>query len=454
MAQPPASRPVSSLPARDQPTALMLGATVAAGLAVGVVAVPIASREPLLLALLAAFGVAAVLLARWPHWIVPGYLGLVWTLVPASALGGISPIELGGLAMLGLALWRAPKRPELTGTMVLVVLFAAIPLLTGWAFAPLDAGLPDAQLRDLAFLAIAAFGLASAGDVDRAVRAIAVVGLVLGVGALYSVYVAPTTLFPLEIDPFGVEAPRAAGPFGESNFFALSLAAALPMQYFVAIRGGAWRYVGIAGMVAALGGILAAGSRGGVLAALAGLGLCLVFSGSLGASGRRVRIVGVAAIIGVALLIPTLSAQVESSTKRTVSGRATENRVALAMFADRPLVGVGPGVFPLLYRDYARTIGNDPRPQREPHNLYLQILAEQGIAGAIGWLGAALVAGIAIVRRRIWEAPTGQAVLFSLGAYAVGSVFLHGANLRLLFILAGMALALAFAPGPEREPAR
>ena len=43
-------------------------------------------------------------------------------------------------------------------------------------------------------------------------------------------------------------------------------------------------------------------------------------------------------------------------------------------------------------------------------------------------------------------------MLFSLGAYAVGSVFLHGANLRLLFILVGMALALAFAPAPSRKP--
>lgn len=452
MAQPPASRPVSSVTPRDQPTPLMLGATVAAALAFGAVAVPIAAREPLLLWLLAAFSAAAVLLVRWPQWIVPGYLGLVWTLVPASTLGGLSPIELGGVAMLGLALWRAPKRLDLAGVTALVLLFAAIPLLTGWAFAQLDAGLPEAQLRDLAFLAIAAFGLASVGDVDRAVRAIAVVGLALGIGALYSVYVAPTELFPLETDPFGVEAPRAAGPFGESNFFALSLAAAVPMQYFVAVRGGAWRYVGIAGLIATLGGIVAAGSRGGMIAALAGLGLCIVFSGSLGASGRRVRLVGAAAVVGVALLLPTLSAQIESSTTRTVSGRATENRIALAMFADRPLVGAGPNVYPLLYRDYARDIGNDPRAQREPHNLYLQILAEQGIAGAVGWLGAALVVGRAIIRRRIWEEPTGQAVLFSLGAYAVGSVFLHGANLRLLFILVGMALALAFAPAPSRKP--
>lgn len=451
MAQTPAPRPVSSAPSRGPAGPLVLGGAAVAALVFGAVAVPIAAREPLLLGVLAAFGAAAVLLARWPRWIVPGYLGLVWTLVPASALGGISPIELGGVAMLGLAIWRAPKRPELVAATALVLLLVAIPLLTGWAFAPLDAGLPDNQFRDLAFIVIAAFGLTSVGDVDRTVRAIAVVGLALGLGALYSVYVAPTELFPLEIDPFGAEAPRAAGPFGESNFFALSLAAAAPMQYFVAIRGGVWRYVGIAGLIAVLGGIVATGSRGGVVAALAGLGLCVVFSGSLGDSGRRVRLVAAAAIAGVALLVPTLSAQVESSTKRTVSGRATENRVALAMFADRPLVGTGPNVYPLLYRDYARTIGNDPRPEREPHNLYFQILAEQGIAGAIGWLGAALVVGRAVVRRRIWERPAGQAVLFSLGAYAVGSVFLHGSSLRLLFILVGMALALAFAPARSRE---
>lgn len=449
MAQPPVPRPASPVVPRGHATTLVVAGIVVAALIGGRIAVPIAAREPLLLVLVAAFGAAAVLLAQWPQWIVPGYLGLVWTLVPASALGGLSPIEVGGAAMLGLAAWRATKRPDVAATTALVIGLAAIPVVTGWAFATLDAGLPKDQFRDLAFIAIAALGLTSVGDVDRTVRAIAVVGLVLGVGALYSVYVAPTGLFPLETDPYGVEAARAAGPFGESNFFALSLAAAAPMQYFVAIRGGAWRYVGVAGLIAVLGGIVAAGSRGGMLAALAGLGLCIVFSGSLGASGRRIRLVGAAAILGVALLVPTLSAQVESSTKRTVSGRATENRIAVAMFGDRPLVGVGPNVYPLLYRDYARDIGNDPRPQREPHNLYLQILAEQGIAGAIGWLGAALVVGRAVVRRRIWEEPAGQAVLFALAAYAVGSLFLHGANLRLLFVLVGMALALAFTP---REP--
>lgn len=438
---------------RTRAGAWVVAGVLLAALAAARIGIPIAADRPLLLVLVAVLGVAAVALARRPYWIVPGYLGLVWTLVPASTLGGLSPIELGGVAMLGLAIWRAPTRPDLALATALVIGLAAIPLATGWATAQIDAGLPTDQLRDLAFVAIAAFGLASVGDVDRAIRAIAVVGLALGIGALYSVYVAPTGLFPLETDPAGVEAARAAGPFGESNFFALSLAATAPMQYFVAIRGGVWRYVGAAGLIAVLGGIIAAGSRGGMIAALAGIGLCVVFSGSLGESGRRVRLIGAVAVVGVALLVPTLSAQVQSSTQRTVSGRATENRIAVAMFADHPLLGVGPGVYPLLYRDYARDIGNDPRREREPHNLYLQILSEQGIVGALGWLGAAFIVGAAVVRRRLWASPAGMAVLFSLASYGVGSLFLHGANLRLLYILVGMALALAYAP-TAREDAR
>lgn len=386
------------------------------------------------------------------RWVVPLYLGLVWTLVPASALGPLpSPIEPAGLLLFAWAIWRAPRHPELARATALVVGLLALALLAGWSGSKLWLDAPLEQLRELGFLVIAALGLASVGAVDRTVRVLAVTGLLLGLGALYSVQVEATTLFPVETDPFGIEAPRAVGPFGEANFFALSLAALVPMQYFAAARGGWWLLIGSSGLVATLGGILATGSRGGLGAALVGLALSVVFTGTLGHQRRTLRLAALGALAVAVLLAPTLSAQLEDSARRTVSGRATENRIAFAMFADHPVTGVGPGAYPLLYRDYAREIGDDPRPLREPHNLYLQIMSEQGLAGVLGWLGAAIIVGRAVVRRRVWRSATGQAVLFSMVTFLAGSLFLHGSTLRLLFILTGMALALAFATRRETE---
>jgi len=115
------------------------------------------------------------------------------------------------------------------------------------------------------------------------------------------------------------------------------------------------------------------------------------------------------------------------------------------MFADHPVVGVGPGDYPKLYRDYTRRIGSDPRYQREPHSLPLQIAAEQGLAGIAGWIGAGLLLIRLAVSRRIWREPVGLTLLVAIGTYLLGSLFLHGSQLRVLYLMAGTLIALAWA---------
>src|SRR5206468_863211 len=116
---------------------------------------------------------------------------------------------------------------------------------------------------------------------------------------------------------------------------------------------------------------------------------------------------------------------------RTVAGRLTENRIAVAMFRDRPLLGVGPGRYRERYRDYARRIGNDVRPVREAHSLPLQIAAEQGLIGLLGWMSAALAIAATALRRRVFDHLAGRALGAALATYATGSLFLHGSQLRL-----------------------
>jgi O-antigen ligase len=94
------------------------------------------------------------------------------------------------------------------------------------------------------------------------------------------------------------------------------------------------------------------------------------------------------------------------------------------------------------YRDYSRKIGNDPRPVRASHSLVLEVAAEQGIVGLAGLLGVVLAMIAAVRRRGAHRDLLGRALITSLLVYAIGSLFLHGSQLRLPYILIGLILAL------------
>jgi O-antigen ligase len=299
------------------------------------------------------------------------------------------------------------------------------------------ARLPTDELKTVSFVFIAALCVPGHDAVRRTARVLVLVGIFLGLGAAFSVLVHPTGLFPLETDPFGVEAPRAAGPYGESNFFALSLAALVPFALYEISTGGWRRVLGIIATLSCIVGIFATGSRGALLGVMLGLIAFAIFSGR-----REVRVGAVVVVLVAAISTPLFLAQANSSANRSVSGRATENRIALAMFEDHPLVGVGPDQYPALYRDYSRRIGSDNRSNREPHSLYLQIASEEGIAGILGWLGAGLVVLRFVLSRGVARTLLGKALLTSVAVWLFGSLFLHAGNLRLLFVLVGLVFAL------------
>jgi len=391
---------------------------------------------PLFLATVLALGA----LALRPGWIVPSFAALTWTAVGQSFFGPISPVETGGLILLAFAAYRGFARPRAAADAVLAAALIGLPLAAAGLASIEGSRLAIEPLKDLTFLVVLALGLASIRDVERLTSALCVTGLFLGAGAAYSVLVGPTGLFPLETDEFGQQAARAAGPFGESNFFALSLAALIPMALHVAGRGRGRLVLGLATAAALGGGILATGSRAGMLAAVLALIAHAVVSRE-----RASRLAAIGAIVIGLVALPLFAAQAQSSFERSVGGRATENLIAVAMFADHPVLGVGPSDYPNLYRDYSRRMGSDPRYQREPHSLPLQIAAEQGIAGLLGWLGAGILLIRMVIARRVWAEPVGRTLLVALGTYLFGSLFLHGSQLRIVYMLVGALIAVAWA---------
>lgn len=257
------------------------------------------------------------------------------------------------------------------------------------------------------------------------------------------------------------EGMRAAGPLS-TNYFALILVALVPLAAERALhaRGLARGFaaLGLALIVTAIGFTY---SRGGfvTLAAIAGLALL--------AAPRIPRIAFVAAPLALAAGIALLPAtyldrmstfgqvwdgvrgrHVEDSAIR---GRISEVRSALMMLGDHPLIGVGSGNYETHYPSYARVLALDGRrEQRAAHSLYLEVAAENGLIGLAvfgGLLGAAL-AGLQRTRRafavrgeaELWQLTTAFGIAFA--GFLIGSVFLHLAYPRFLWLLVGLAFAL------------
>src|SRR5215211_1336075 len=72
----------------------------------------------------------------------------------------------------------------------------------------------------------------------------------------------------------------------------------------------------------------------------------------------------------------------------SLRGRSSEMLTGLAMFAEHPILGVGAGNYKPNYQRYAQLIGIEFRTEgRDPHSLYVQLLAETGVLGIATFLG-------------------------------------------------------------------
>ena len=134
----------------------------------------------------------------------------------------------------------------------------------------------------------------------------------------------------------------------------------------------------------------------------------------------------------------------------SLRGRSSEMLTGLAMFAEHPILGVGVGNYPANYQRYAQLIGIEFRAEaRDPHSLYVQLLAETGILGTITFLGMiyflfdALNKAYRALERSPQLAdwlPWISAYRFAILSYLLTSIFLHNAYIRYLWILIAMAL--------------
>jgi putative inorganic carbon (HCO3(-)) transporter len=425
--------------------------------------------EPILLAVLPALALAAALVVgavAQPRWGLIALLFVLVTFVPEvleTRFGGpklgymlLAVIAFAVLARGSLNVERLAVPPVIGLLAALALAMAASSLFAG----DLPAALDRVQdfIRDATLVALILLLLDSPRWLARALWAFV---LAVGLLALLAVFQQTTGTYGFDYGGFAkVEGlrglHRSEGPLS-ANFFGEVLVVAAVYAYYAGLAAGRplARHVAYACGALSVLAIAFTGSRGAFVALAAGLLLMVVLR------RPRFRTVAIGALL-VALLLgvllssayrdrigtlgtSTLTGQVATSSDRSIRSRFSENLAAVQMFADRPILGVGPNQYPLHYLEYSQYIGIDRRPeQRRPHSLYLEALAELGIVGALvffGVLGAAL--------RSAWRGRrhlTGTYALLAEGAFVglvafmVAGLFLHLAYPRYLWIVVGMAL--------------
>lgn len=133
----------------------------------------------------------------------------------------------------------------------------------------------------------------------------------------------------------------------------------------------------------------------------------------------------------------------------SIRSRLTETIAAALVFADHPLLGVGPGQFPTYYMTYAQEFGLRVREEdREAHNLYFGIASDVGLLGSICFFGAIWVtirdlartrARLIATRPRLAHLAAG--FMLSLVAYLTTGIFLHLAFERYLWLMLALGAA-------------
>jgi O-antigen ligase len=214
----------------------------------------------------------------------------------------------------------------------------------------------------------------------------------------------------------------------------LAVVAPLSLVLFYRKPRGVMGLVAVTSIVVSMGAICVSRSRTAALTMV----LSLICTAVLAQPRQRVvrRLAGVVTLLGVALLVNAMlfpDANARLATKfvngSVLSGRDAQWAMAWALFREAPLLGQGPHTFGLFHRT------------PWVHNLYLEILAEQGLVGLLA-LGALLGCGL-FMAWKIQRAGPAEARLFGAGALA-GLIGLCGAGGAELTLLREWVVAMLF----------
>lgn len=266
-----------------------------------------------------------------------------------------------------------------------------------------------------------------------------------------------------------VDSLRITGPVTDPNYYGLILLTALPLvaERVASAESGLTKALFAVAVAAVLAAIVLTYSRGALVALM--LVLLIAFWNS------RLLLLSVAAVAALiwgfmALLSDALSlgfverlivglqdamtafsgdGQIQD---RAVAGRLSQMLAAVLLFLENPVFGVGYDQFEALYQDTAQIHGLMARGEdRQAHSLFLEILAERGIVGALIYCALVWFSIWSILRSKrmliargaLNDARVGQALILCFVGYFSASIFLHEAFSGYFWLL--VALAISFA---------
>jgi len=256
---------------------------------------------------------------------------------------------------------------------------------------------------------------------------------------------------------------RISGPYGDPNFYAQAMVVFVPISLdrFMGARRTFPRSFALWALLVSSFTIIVTFSRGGFLSLVTVLTIFAVWKGL---SFKNWVLILSLITIGILLLpdqyserLGTLTSFLPGSdqtaqSEASFTGRLSENIIAVRMFMDHPILGVGFKNYPAQYLEYSRGLGIDQRRvERSPHSLYLEIAAEHGLLGLLifGFLLYNVFKGLIDARKIFTRLHAfemdrlSMAILISLVGYLVSAIFLHGAYPRPFWMLIGLSLAFS-----------
>ncbi len=305
----------------------------------------------------------------------------------------------------------------------------------------------------------------------KPVVALLVVLIPAAANAILAILQSTQLWYPWAIDPRTPARLRATALIGNPNDLGSYLVLPALAAFAAALSWRRHRWLLIVEMLL-LAGVASAQSVTPFLAAGAG-----VFIMAFTSRTRALRIgiaVALVALIGVAFLHPGSRSRFQSLVETSSSGdlpEMTSYRImpavtALEMFADRPLLGIGPGSFSALYMSYKNDI-DEKYPQwvrlsnesfGQAHNDHLQILAETGLPGYLIFIAALVVLALISFRRTDATEDADPKVQFArifafpaAGCFAVLALAQFPMQLTAPMVPALYLAALCFAWAPVRR---
>ncbi|UVL64028.1 O-antigen ligase family protein [Pseudomonas sp. B21-032] len=277
---------------------------------------------------------------------------------------------------------------------------------------------------------------------------------------------------------------RAAGLLEDPNVFAMLIAIAVPMALWLVFNSPRrlHKLFWIACCILLLAGMTKTNSRSGLVVLLISLGIVLVHYRTQVAH-LRPRHLGFA-MLGLAILLPTMVALMPASYVARIQSlallksgvnafqddslgrRSSYIVVGSKMIREHPVLGTGPGTFPLHYATtgYAKAFSANRKVgdlYRRAHNTYLEIFSEVGIPAGILFVSMVLLALYNVwYARRLWlrQGEQGQADLLthlcmSMLAISLFLMFLSAPNHKYLWIMLALSSVLRL-KAEQAQPAQ